>query len=216
MKRSGRRKAVFSAFSALFAGSGGRDDAAVQQMPDGEPRVARQHPRPGEAHDGLDALPPGRLVAVDRAAVAGRKSFLECGDASPLSLAASRCRPFPIVPASSRVAGKYLLPHSSFLGRVENGRGIVYDVRPAGKSSNGRTHDSGSWNQGSNPCFPALKIPIIPYFIFFFRGLPWPSECSATLKATGRGSRIPDSSAPHPPPGSLTMRLTMQEIPFFV
>jgi hypothetical protein len=29
---------------------------------------------------------------------------------------------------------------------------------PAGKSSNGRTHDSGSCNQGSNPCFPANPL----------------------------------------------------------
>jgi hypothetical protein len=32
----------------------------------------------------------------------------------------------------------------------------------AGKSSNGRTHDSGSCNQGSNPCFPAN--PLLPFF----------------------------------------------------
>lgn len=26
-----------------------------------------------------------------------------------------------------------------------------------GVSSNGRTHDSGSWNRGSNPCTPAIR-----------------------------------------------------------
>lgn len=30
-----------------------------------------------------------------------------------------------------------------------------------GMSSNGRTHDSGSWYRGSNPCIPAIKAVII-------------------------------------------------------
>jgi hypothetical protein len=54
--------------------------------------------------------------------------------------------------------------------RLEKKGGIRYHVAAAGKSSNGRTHDSGSWNRGSNPCFPAtLKYQIS--LIFFSKQL---------------------------------------------
>ncbi len=47
------------------------------------------------------------------------------------------------------------------LFQVEILEEIHYHVAAAGKSSNGRTHDSGSWNRGSNPCFPATQKSLI-------------------------------------------------------
>ena len=44
------------------------------------------------------------------------------------------------------------------VNRLKKDRKSSIILAPAGKSSKGRTHDSGSWNLGSNPGFPASFI----------------------------------------------------------
>jgi hypothetical protein len=45
--------------------------------------------------------------------------------------------------------------------RLKNEQISIIIIFQVGKSSNGRTHDSGSCDQGSNPCFPATFFPFV-------------------------------------------------------
>ncbi len=56
----------------------------------------------------------------------------------------------------------------------------------SGMSSNGRTHDSGSWYRGSNPCIPAIKAVIIVFnddrfLVLIIQGSPFWGLMLSTL-----------------------------------